>query len=35
VIEHVFAEIALAAITARFGVLVLDIAVLAAGDIFR
>src|ERR1700682_2883828 len=33
-IQHVFAEIALAAVGARVGVVALDVAVLAAGDIF-
>src|SRR4249919_3805871 len=35
VIQHVFAEIALAAVGAGIGVDALDVAVLAAGDIFR
>ena len=34
-IQHVLAEIALAAIGARVGVVALNVAVLAAGDIFR
>jgi hypothetical protein len=33
-VEHVFAEIALGAVAARFGGLVLHVAILAAGDIF-
>src|SRR3954454_11896811 len=35
IFQHVFAEIALAAIGARVGLGALDAAVLAAGDIFR
>src|SRR6478735_5315255 len=35
VVQHVFAEIALAAVGAGVGVDALDVAVLAAGDIFR
>src|SRR6266566_541470 len=35
VVQHVFAEVALAAIGFRFGPLSLDVAILAAGDIFR
>ena len=34
IVQHVFAEIALAAVGARVGVGALDVAVLAAGDIF-
>src|SRR5260370_13450423 len=34
-IQHVFAEIALAAVGAGVGVVALDVAVLAAGDVFR
>ena len=34
-VQHVFAEIALAAIGAGVGVVALNVAVLAAGDIFR
>src|SRR3954463_125731 len=35
IVQHVFAEIALAAVGARVGVGALDVTVLAAGDIFR
>jgi hypothetical protein len=35
VVQHVLAEIALPAIGARVGVIALDVAVLAAGDVFR
>lgn len=34
-VQHVLAEIALTAIGARIGIVALNIAVLAAGDIFR
>src|SRR4030088_606371 len=34
-VQHVFAEIALRAVGARVGVVALNVAVLAAGDIFR
>src|SRR5690242_7572849 len=34
IVHHVFAEIALPPVGAGFGVLALDVAVLAAGDIF-
>ena len=34
-IHHVLAEVALTAVGARVGVGVLDVAVLAAGDVFR
>src|SRR5438552_5182357 len=35
IVQHVLAEVALAAVGARFGIAALDVAVLAAGDIFR
>ena len=35
IVQHVFAEVALAAIGARGGVAALDVAILAAGDVFR
>src|ERR1700724_841126 len=35
VVQHVFAEIALRAVGARVGVVALNVAILAAGDIFR
>jgi hypothetical protein len=34
-VQHVFAEIALAAVGARVGIAALGVAVLAAGDVFR
>src|SRR5258707_2420248 len=34
-IQHVFAEVALAAVGAGVGIVALDVAVLAAGDVFR